>query len=64
MYIYIQIDTAYGVFNNMKTQICSSISLRWNKIHENYSVQKLNTKISTQYLPYNMLIKTIEELKI
>ena len=59
------IDSIYGVYNDMRSQIGGSISLGWSIIHEKLILQKLKTKSSTEsevvgfndYLPYNIQIK-------
>ena len=59
------IDAAYSVYNNMRSQTGGAISLGWGIIHDKSTIQKLNTKSSTQsevvdfsdYLPHNIQIK-------
>ena len=54
------IDAAYGVYNDTRSQIGGAISLGWSRIHEKSTIQKLNTKSSTEsevvgfsnYLPH------------
>ena len=59
------IDAAYGVYNDMRSQTGGAIFLGWGIIHEKSTIQKLNTKSSTEsevvgfsdYLPHNIQIK-------
>ena len=59
------IDTVYGVYNDMRSQTGGAIPLGWGIIHEKSTIQKLNTKCSTEsevdgfsdYLPHNIQIK-------
>ena len=59
------IDAVYGVYNDMRSQICGTISLGWGIIHEKFIIEKLNRKSSTEsevvrfsdYLSHNIRIK-------
>ena len=46
--IYTWIDTAYDVYNDMRSQTGGTISLRWGIIHDKSIIQKLITKRSTE----------------
>ena len=46
--IHMWIDAAYGIYNDMRSQTDGAISLGWGIIHETSTIQKLNTKSSTE----------------
>ena len=61
-YVYTWIDADYTVHSNTRSQNVGAVSMGHEGLHKKLSVQRLNTKISTdaelvgvsEYLPYNL----------
>ena len=63
--LYMWVDAAYGVHSDMRSHTGGTMSFGHGVVHHKSSVQKLNTKSSTEselvgtseYLPYNIWLK-------
>ena len=66
------INTAYGIYNDIISQTGVAISLEYGIIHEKSTIQKLNTKRSTEseivglsdYLLHNIQIKIFLQYQV
>ena len=63
--LYTWIDASYGVHDGMRSHMAGAMSFGYGCVHHRSSVQKLNTKSSTEsdlvgtreYVPYNIRLK-------